>query len=119
MHILSDEEHRLIAFKVCHFLKEERPFLPSEEYIRNKKARMMFDIWFEENEKSLKNEVIKDEKEIKEVSSIFESDADHVDRNVVRKRVLDQLGKKLENFSGEKDNLYFLNNFYDPLDIKM
>ena len=38
-----------------------------------------------------------------------------VDKNVVRKRLLDKLGEKLEILAHTKNNEYYRNNFYDPL----
>ena len=38
-----------------------------------------------------------------------------VDKNVVRKRLLDKLGEKLEVLAHTKNSEYYLNNFYDPL----
>lgn len=38
-----------------------------------------------------------------------------VDKNIVRKRLLDKLGEKLEILAHTKNNDYYHNNFYDPL----
>lgn len=39
-----------------------------------------------------------------------------IDRNVVRKRLLDKLGERLEYLAHSKNADYFKNNFYDPLE---
>jgi hypothetical protein len=54
-----------------------------------------------------------------EESSIFKSEPHLVDKNVIRRKILDSLGSRLNKFEGEKDNLYFLNTFYDPLSKDM
>lgn len=40
----------------------------------------------------------------------------YIDKNVVRKRLLDKLGERLEILAHTKNNDYFKNNFYDPLE---
>ncbi len=38
-----------------------------------------------------------------------------IDKNVVRKRLLEKLGEKLQMYDQTKNNDYFKNSFYDPL----
>ena len=81
---------------------------------------MIYERWYKEQEANGQTGIAAEEEEnYEEVSAIFESEAHLIDKNVIRKKILDQIGQKLNKFEGEKDNLYFLNKFYDPLSDDM
>lgn len=48
-------------------------------------------------------------------SQLLDISENFVDKNVVRKRILDRLGEKLVKLDHTKNNDYFRNSFYDPL----
>ena len=56
LHLIQEEKKRITALKICQFLKEERPFLPVAEYIKNSKSQGVFENWYKTQEPSEKGE---------------------------------------------------------------
>ena len=81
----------------------------------------MFEAWYKTQEVSGKGEQkrAKENEKFEEVSSLFQNETHLVDKNVVRKKILEALGQRLNKFEGSKDQAYFLDNFYDPLSQSM
>ena len=108
-------------FNVCHFLKEDRPFLPIEEYVRGSKAINLYKNWLQSNLEAIETQRQMDQlaKENAEEPSELASESHLIDKNVVRKRILDRLGNRLSKYDGVKDKGYYFSNIYDPLDSRV
>ena len=84
------------------------------EYLKTNKSQESLVEWMQNNDvdpvqDDLANQDQDDEEEPEDPS------VNLVEKNVVRKRLLDKLGEKLEILAHTKNNDYYKNNFYDPL----
>ncbi len=61
------------------------------------------------------NEPVEKQEEDIDKSQLVDISENFVDKNVIRRRILDRLGEKLIKFDQTKNNDYFRSNFYDPL----
>lgn len=104
------------AFKVASVIKSNRPFLEATEYIKTSKGQDMLSEWMKNNDLDTNADPDKDQRGDIDEEEHEDQSVNYLDKNVVRKRLLDKLGERLEILAHTKNNEYFKNNFYDPLE---
>ena len=90
-----------------------------EEYVRIQKARDLYEQWEIANSAALNEKQNGFANDMAHLSKIEENDKFVVDKNVIRKRILDTLGRRLEDLNQIRDTSYFLKTIYDPLTSNM
>lgn len=46
MHCFDSSENKKVAFEICKIIKNDRPYLTLEDYLRNSKLRQEFEDWY-------------------------------------------------------------------------
>ena len=90
-----------------------------DQYVRIQKARDFYEKWEAANNAALNEKNNGLANDIAHLSKIEENDKFVVDKNVIRKRILDTLGRKLEDLNQIRDKNYFMKTIYDPLNSNM
>lgn len=99
------------------FTKTNRPFLVESEYLKSSKSQQMLAEWMKNTDFDSRPVIVKEEAENKELEEIVEHESEQfLDKNVVRKKILEKLGGRLTQFDRSRNNEYFLSNFFDPLE---
>lgn len=83
------------------------------EYLRTAKSQELLNEWMKSHDIEPEADLGRDAEDNEEPDD--EPSVSLVDRNVVRKRLLDKLGEKMEILAFTKNSEYYRNNFYDPL----
>lgn len=119
-------EDKLAGLKVALFIKvnffnkkKNRPFLPESEYIKSRLGQKLFTEWSSQNLDSIQKQSFQTEAESQEISEVVLDQGKDLDKLVMRRNILEEMGKDLQVFDKRDQTQDFFENYYDPLEFDL